>query len=346
MKKITLLRNTLMLLLLAFSTLSYGQTNAPDNSILFKTAIINVDNLNFRSTPEISDNIIGTLKFEEKVIFEDSISIESNNIKKGTLNKKIIVNYKGRKYNFNKHKVVEIDDPDGDYTLVVSIKVIIEVGNGEYILVSVPTSDIDFSNKKIWARIKQGNKTGYVYYKFLNFKTTSDDIAIETAPPAPKIIEIVEDEIEVEETVIESTETDETEEIIVEEIEEVEETEEVIEDVSFMIIEDVPVFPGCKGNKAALKKCFSKMVQKHFSGKFDADLPNKLGLDAGRKRVIIGFKIDRNGNVVNIQVRAPHPKIKKEVVKVMKMLPKMKPGRQRGKAVGVKYSIPFTLIVE
>jgi protein TonB len=27
-------------------------------------------------------------------------------------------------------------------------------------------------------------------------------------------------------------------------------------------------------------------------------------------------------------------------------LPKMKPGRQRGKPVGVKYSIPFTLIVE
>jgi protein TonB len=165
-------------------------------------------------------------------------------------------------------------------------------------------------------------------------------------PPAPEKIEIVEDEKEVEETVIESTETDETEEIVVEEIEEVEEVEEVIEDVSFMIIEDVPVFPGCKGNKAALKACFSKMVQKHFSRKFDADLPNELGLDAGKKKVFIGFKIDRNGNVVNIQARAPHPKIKKEVLKVMKMLPKMKPGRQRGKPVGVKYSIPFTLVVE
>ena len=108
-------------------------------------------------------------------------------------------------------------------------------------------------------------------------------------PPAPEKIEIVEDEKEVEETVIESTETDETEEIII--IEEVEEVEEVIEDVSFMIIEDVPVFPGCKGNKAALKSCFSKMVQKHFSRKFDADLPNELGLGAGRKKVFIGLKL-------------------------------------------------------
>ncbi len=165
-------------------------------------------------------------------------------------------------------------------------------------------------------------------------------------PPAPEKIEVVEDEKEVEETVIESTETDESEEVIVEEIVEIEEVEEVIEDVSFMIIEDVPVFPGCKGNKKQLKDCFSKMVQKHFSRKFNADLPNELGLPPGKKRVFIGFKIDRNGNVVNIQARAPHPKIKSEVVSVMNKLPKMKPGKQRGKPVGVKYSIPFTLIVE
>ena len=165
-------------------------------------------------------------------------------------------------------------------------------------------------------------------------------------PPAPEKIEVVEDEKEVEETVIESTETDETEAVEVEEIEEVEEVEEVIEDVSFMIIEDVPVFPGCKGNKSALKKCFSKKVQKHFSRKFNADLPNELGLDPGKKRVFIQFKIDKSGNVVDIKARAPHPKIKKEVVSVMKKLPKMKPGKQRGKPVGVKYSIPFTLLVE
>ena len=162
-------------------------------------------------------------------------------------------------------------------------------------------------------------------------------------PPAPEKIEIIEDEKEVEETIIESTETDETEAV---EIVEVEEVEEVIEDVSFMIIEDVPVFPGCKGNKAELKKCFSKKVQKHFSRKFDADLPNELGLSAGRKRVFIGFKIDKTGNIVNVNARAPHPKIKSEVIKVMKQLPRMKPGKQRGKPVGVKYSIPFTLIVE
>ena len=122
--------------------------------------------------------------------------------------------------------------------------------------------------------------------------------------------------------------------------------EEVIEDVSFMIIEDVPVFPGCEGTKEELKACFSEKVQKHFSRKFDAQLPNELGLSPGRKRVFISFKIDRTGKIVDIESRAPHPKIKDEVLSVMQQLPTMKPGRQRGKPVGVKYSIPFTLIVE
>ncbi len=165
-------------------------------------------------------------------------------------------------------------------------------------------------------------------------------------PPTPEKIEVVEDEKEIEETVIESTETDETEAVVVDEIVEIKEAEEVVEDVSFMIIEDVPVFPGCSGNKQELKDCFSRMVQKHFLRKFDADLPNELGLSAGRKRVFIGFKIDKQGRIVDVQARGPHPKIESEVISVMNKLPTMKPGKQRGKPVGVKYSIPFTLIVE
>lgn len=122
--------------------------------------------------------------------------------------------------------------------------------------------------------------------------------------------------------------------------------EEKVKDVSFTIIEDVPVFPGCYGNKEELKNCFSKSVQRHFATQFNANLPNTLGLSAGRHRVFIGFLINKIGRVVNINSRAPHPKIQEEVIRVMKLLPLMTPGRQRGKPIGVKYSIPFTLIVE
>lgn len=165
-------------------------------------------------------------------------------------------------------------------------------------------------------------------------------------PPTPEKIEVVEDEKEVEETVIETTETDETEAVEVEEIEEVEEVEEVVEDVPFTIIEDVPVFPGCKGNKAELKACFNKKMQKHFAKKFDSDLPNELGLSPGKKRLIMLFKIDKTGNIVDIRAKAPHPRLQKEAVRIIKLLPKMTPGKQRGKAVGVKYTLPMRIDVE
>lgn len=115
------------------------------------------------------------------------------------------------------------------------------------------------------------------------------------------------------------------------------------EEVSFIVIDKTPTFPGCEEGD---KDCFSKMVQKHFSRNFDADMPKTLGLEPGKKRVFIAFKIDKEGNVVDIKARAPHIKIKDEVIKVMSSLPKMIPGEQDGKTVGVKYSIPFALVIE
>ena len=165
-------------------------------------------------------------------------------------------------------------------------------------------------------------------------------------PPTPDKIEVVEDEKEVEETIIESTETDEDEAVEVEEIIEVEEEEDVMEDVPFAIIEDVPVYPGCKGNKAKLRSCLQEKITKHVNRKFNADLASDLGLSPGVKRIFVVFKIDRNGNITNVMARAPHKRLQAEAIRVIKLLPKMIPGKQRGRPVGVKYSLPIAFKVE
>ncbi|MFD2914961.1 energy transducer TonB [Psychroserpens luteus] len=165
-------------------------------------------------------------------------------------------------------------------------------------------------------------------------------------PVVPEEIEIVEDEKEIEETVIESTETDQTEEIVeVEEIE-VEEVEEDI-DVPFNVIENVPIFPGCENEKGnnAKKQCMSDKISKFVNKKFDTDLASELGL-SGRQRINVIFKIDKTGNIVGIQARAPHPGLEKEAKRVIGLLPKMKPGKQRGKPVNVPYSLPILFQVQ
>ncbi|CAM1343028.1 energy transducer TonB [Tenacibaculum aestuarii] len=165
-------------------------------------------------------------------------------------------------------------------------------------------------------------------------------------PPAPEKIEVVEDEKEVEETVIESTETDESEEIVVEDIEEVEEVEEVVEDVPFAIIEEVPVFPGCTGTKQQKKDCLNKQLQKHVQRNFNAELANELGLSPGKKRIYVQFKIDKDGSITSVTARAPHPRLKQEAERVARKIPKMQPGRQRGRPVRVGYTLPITFNVE
>jgi len=174
---------------------------------------------------------------------------------------------------------------------------------------------------------------------------------IQTPPPpppppaAPEQIEIVEDEVEVEETVIESTEADQETEIVEVEEVEVEEVEEDIE-VPFAVIENVPVFPGCeKGNNDAKKKCMSEQIAKFVNKKFNTDLASDLGL-SGRQRINVIFKIDKTGNIVGIRARAPHPGLEREATRVIGLLPKMKPGKQRGKAVTVPYSLPIVFQVQ
>ena len=169
-------------------------------------------------------------------------------------------------------------------------------------------------------------------------------------PPAaalPQVIEVVEDTEEVEETVFASTEADQDQEIIeIENIEEVEEVEEVIY-VPFAVIEDVPIYPGCEdlSSNEARKQCMADhvmaFVQKHFS----TELAGELGLE-GRQRIMVQFKIDQKGDVTNVRARAPHPSLQEEAIKVIESLPKMIPGKQRGKPVGVLYALPILFVVE
>lgn len=169
-----------------------------------------------------------------------------------------------------------------------------------------------------------------------------------TAPAFVEMIKVVEDDIKIEESIIESTETDEKTAVFVSNIEivEVVEAEEIIEDIPFVLIEDVPVFPGCKGNNAELKKCFSDKITEFFGEKFDPDLTQELGLSPGKKKIYVVFKINNKGKITNVNARAPHPILEKEVVKIITSLPEMKPGRQRGMPVTVSYSVPISIMVQ
>jgi protein TonB len=165
---------------------------------------------------------------------------------------------------------------------------------------------------------------------------------IKTPPPppppaAPEVIEVVEDEEEVEETVIESTETSQEEVIEVEEVE-VDEMEDDV-DVPFAVIEDVPIFPGCEG-ASDKRACFNEMMQKHIRKNFKyPEIAQEMGVQG---KVNVMFTIQKDGSIGNIRYRGPDKNLEAEALRIIEKLPKMTPGKQRGRAVRVPFSIPIT----
>ena len=144
-------------------------------------------------------------------------------------------------------------------------------------------------------------------------------------PPPPEVIEIVEDEVEIEDELeIEDTESDEDEEI---------EIEEEDDDEFFMVVENMPEFPG--GDLGLMK-----YIQKNVKYPAIAKEYNITG------KVYVSFIVDKSGSVTNVKiVRGVDKNLDAEALRVVKSLPKYKPGKQRGKAVRVMFTIPinFTL---
>ena len=168
---------------------------------------------------------------------------------------------------------------------------------------------------------------------------------IKTPPPpppppvqAPTEIEIVEDEEEVEETIIESTETDRDEIIEVEDVV-IEEEEEII-DVPFAVIEDVPVFPGCENvEKDQLRNCFQEQMNKHIRRNFRyPEIAQEMGI---KGRVFVNFIISEDGSITNIRMRGPDKNLEGEAKRIISLLPNMTLGKQRGRPVRVPFSIPI-----
>lgn len=130
----------------------------------------------------------------------------------------------------------------------------------------------------------------------------------------------------------------------------IEEDDEIIEDVkpiSIKFVQKAPVFKGCEGlsekeNRVCFENKMKRLIQRHFN----AGLGNELGLRSGKNKILTQFVIDKTGNITDVQIRAPHPRLKKEANRVINKIPKFKPGIQNDKPAKVRYTLPISFMVE
>jgi len=118
-------------------------------------------------------------------------------------------------------------------------------------------------------------------------------------------------------------------------------------EVPFFAVDQVPIMEACKDLATNLdrKDCMSKNIAIHVNKNFNTTMAKSLGLE-GKQRVSVIFKINTNGDVVNVKARAPHPDLEKEAIRVIKLLPKFQPGIHKGVPVTVPYSLPILFQVK
>lgn len=96
----------------------------------------------------------------------------------------------------------------------------------------------------------------------------------------------------------------------------------------FMVVEEMPSYPG---GMDALIKFINDNIREEAKTKGVAG------------RVIVQFTVDKDGSVTSPEVvRSVHPDLDKEALRIVGKMPKWNPGKQRGKAVAVKYTVPIT----
>ena len=102
----------------------------------------------------------------------------------------------------------------------------------------------------------------------------------------------------------------------------------VKEKVIFQVVEEMPEYPG------GMAECMK------FLGK-NVKYPVEAQENGIQGRVIVSFVVTDEGDIQDpVVVKGVDPLLDAEAVRVISMMPKWKPGKQRGKAVNVKFTLP------
>jgi hypothetical protein len=112
------------------------------------------------------------------------------------------------------------------------------------------------------------------------------------------------------------------------------------------LLELFPIYPNCEvyyTNKD-LKKCMGKQIGMHLNKSFNTDIAGEHNI-TGKNRILIKFKINKTGEIMDIEAETPHEVFRQEAIRIVKMLPNSKPGIVRGEPVVVPFTIPLVFQV-
>ena len=168
--------------------------------------------------------------------------------------------------------------------------------------------------------------------------TRQEEVKPPPPPPPPKtfdVLNIVDDDTEIEEELeIEDTEIDDETAIDVAPVLTEEEEEDDADAPVFVVVEDMPEFPG---GDLALRKYIATSIKYPV-------IAQENGIQG---KVYVTFVVNKQGRVENARIaRGVDPSLDKEALRVVNSLPPWKPGKQRGKPVKVSFTVPINFVLQ
>jgi len=110
----------------------------------------------------------------------------------------------------------------------------------------------------------------------------------------------------------------------------------------FSMVEFKPVFPGCENEPDEVTRfdCLNAGVMQVVIDNFN--YPVKAQKKKIEGKVFVNFVISKTGDIKNVHViKGAHKLLNEEAVRLIKLIPKMKPAIQRGEPVNISYTVPL-----
>ena len=121
------------------------------------------------------------------------------------------------------------------------------------------------------------------------------------------------------------------------------EEEEVVEyeTVLFSLTTTAPIYPGCEEvDSSEFKNCFSESIMEYLNTILQYP---KMALELGiQEDIHVSFIIDSTGTVSDVKIiKGENKSLREEAIRIVSLLPKMKPATQRDRPVSVLFTIPI-----
>ncbi|TYP99031.1 TonB family protein [Tenacibaculum adriaticum] len=113
--------------------------------------------------------------------------------------------------------------------------------------------------------------------------------------------------------------------------------------IPFDFVDEIPLFKSCeKVSIYQQSKCFKKELSSHI--KKYLRYPEEAYERSIQGKVLVYFIINKDGSIGKMNIRSPYKGklLGEEAERIIKKLPKFKPGKHNGSEVTVKYGLPIT----